>query len=422
MRYADTPKWTIDELVRCGQRLLNPHVTQVLFYVACGIWLVFCVLNTSFVSAFLQRTIVSESFVAYYVVLMVALCEVGVLLRRGYQSRDAYALLALLPMLAGPLRLGFQTLSVSMLLVFCARSFDVRKTIAICSAIVCCTFLVVVVAAGAGGIWDYVMGNANKGGRVRHCLGFLYPLFPAQYVFCLTCSVCYLRGKNLSAVEGALLLCINAFMYVLSRSRLSFVTGCALVVFTFLLHIPWVERRSWPRLRKVLVWSFPLALLVSLFITLLYGLAMPLKIDFFEGMNVTFGGRLKLGFNGLLNFGFTALGQPIPWQGNGLNAFGYNSNSMAYNYVDNMFIHILMEEGWLYTLGLMVLLTLLAHRAWKTGNDALLLVLAATAIHCVVDDLSMYLHYNVMFFALASLYSYGTESNPPRIPQFRLVR
>ena len=391
----------IDELKHDLCMILNPRVSEFFFRVGCSIWLVYWVLATSFFSKYILESIFSVSLINYLVLLCLGICELGTILNRGYTHKDAYAFLVLILCAAGPLQRSSVLVLLAALLVFSARSFDVCKTIAFCSAIVALTVLIVMVCSGIGLIPDTVMDEPP---RVRHCLGFLFFLNPSMYVFMLTCIACCLRGEDLSYIEGLLLLVGNFLMFRVTESQTSFGLSVGLVSIVLLLKLPFVKRMNLSWLWKVLSWSFLLGLVGSVVLTLVYGISHDLGFNVLDALDAATRGRFSYGYRGLRVFGVTSLGQVIPWQGNGLNAFGYNPHIAEYNYVDNMYVHLLIEQGLAYTLTLIGLCTGVTRKAYACNNHVLLLSLSAIAAYAVLNDLTMYLQYNLLLFLVADLF------------------
>lgn len=392
-----------EELLQASRRILSLRISENSFYVACGIWLVYRVLTYSFFSAhLLQIPILQENTIDYFVRLLLVICELGILINRGYSRSDAYALLVAFLMCAGPLYMKNSTYLHAVLLIFVSRSFEVRKTIKICSVIIALSVLFVILCAGVGIIPDVVM---DEGSRVRHCLGFLFFLHPSMYVFMLTSVVCFLRGESISIFECVLLLFINILMFVLTDSQTSFGLAVLLVLAVLLLKIPAVSNINLGWLWRVLSWSFLLALAISIILTLLYGLFHSFGLNWLDALDNATRGRCSFGFSGIQKYGVTAWGQYVPWQGNGLNFYGYNPHVAEYNYVDNMFVHMLLDQGWIYVLGYAFLCTAVTRKAFKEGDHVLLLAMAAIAAYCILNDLTMYLHFNLLLFLIAGLFS-----------------
>lgn len=391
----------LDELYHDAQRLLSARVTSIFYYVACILQVAYGVFGTSYLFSFLDGTIINDVLVGRIVVLAVVVCELGVLVNKGYERRDAYALLALIVMGAGPLSRMSTPMLYPALLIFCGRSFDVRRTVTVCTCALTIAVTAVMICGGIGIVDDTVFVTSW---RIRHCLGFTFCLFPSMYLFMITCCVCFLRDEALTLVEGVLLLVANVLMFVLTRSETSFGLPVLLLVAIFVLRLPTVKRLNLGWFWKMLSWSMLIAFVVSVILTLLYGVLHDTGLGWLDGLNAATRGRFSYAYEGIKEFGVTALGQYVPWQGAGLSPYGYNPHIAKYNYVDNMFMHVLLEQGWIYVLGYVAFCTGVTRKAFREQEYMTLLVMGVMAAYCIFNDLTMYLHYNLLLFLISGLY------------------
>lgn len=370
----------------------------MLFDLSCVAWLVCRVLATSFLGLYVSDYLV---MIGYFVVIITAICEIRLLAERGYEDRDAYALLILILMAAGTLlrmNLGFL---FPVILVFCARSFDVRKTLFISTLAVGFTVFAVVVCAGIGIVPDTIV---DEGSRVRHMLGFTWCLFPSMYLFMLSGCICYLRGTNFTLIEGVLLLVANTLMFLLTDAETSFGLVALLVIAVLALKLPKSGSRRLNWLWIALSWSFVIAFCVSMVLTFLYGYAQNGNLEWLVKLDTMTRGRFSYAYRAITEYGIEPFGVYVPWVGNGLSLYGYNPHAAAYNYVDNMFAHMLLDEGWIYTLCFVWLSTWVMRKALM-GHDRILLIAGSTiAAYCIMNDLPMHLHYNLLFLLVAGLY------------------
>ena len=114
------------------------------------------------------------------------------------------------------------------------------------------------------------------------------------------------------------------------------------------------------------------------------------------------GDRIYLANKSLQLYGFGLLGRAVEWNGNGLTVEGVR-NYQTYLYVDNLYIQILQKYG-LLLLALMVsLLTLTLFKVIKSRQWVLAFILILMSFHSMIDDLNLYLHYNIFWILLGSL-------------------
>lgn len=393
------------DLRRIGDALTSERVCEAVFRVACVAWLVYRTLHTSYYWPILDEWGgVSIDFFYHRLPLVVAYIELAKVLRGEYRLRDVASLAIAWAMTLYAERRQIHADACMLMLLLCARNFDPRRTLRFFAWVLAGALAFVLASAAAGAIADIILYQRT---RVRHCMGFTYALFPSQYLFCLTCVACALRGRRLSLAEGALLLAANVLMYVLTDSRLSFGLAALLVVTTLLLGRWRIldNRADW--LWKVLSWSFVVVLVASLAGPLLYGAMSNANADVAHLMDRAIGARLRQANQAFSEYGMSAFGQYVPFMGNGLNQYGQIVRTTKYFYVDILFARALVERGWVYVLCLAGLWTRLARSAYRQGDKALLLALAATAAHFLIDDLSLELHYNLLLLLLGG---YGAAS------------
>lgn len=254
--------------------------------------------------------------------------------------------------------------------------------------------VVVAVLSGYIGLIDNVV--IAKGDRVREYMGFRYALFLPGILLNMTALWVYLRRKSVPIDEAILWAVVNWIVYVKTDSRISFALAELLIVAAIAMRfLPKIVEKVQP-LWAVMTSSFVLFGGGSIFLTCIYNSDIP----WMRKLNSMLETRLSLGKSSLERDGFALFGQHIDWVGNGLNAFG-NTTVGSYTYVDCLYIRVLQKYGLVFLLLLTVLLTWGMIRLWKKKQYHILLILASVAAHCVLDDLSISLHYNTFWIALA---------------------
>ena len=390
---------------RVSAMLVAPRTCEWLFRVVCGAWIAYQVLRSSYYWPILDEWgKVSVDFFYHRLPLVIAYVELAKALRKEYGLRDVVALFLAAAMMLYAVRREIHADVCMLLLVLCARHFDARRTLRFCGWVLAGALVVVLVSAASGVIDDIILYQGN---RTRHCMGFTYALFSSQYLFCLTCVVCALRGKRLSIAEGALLLAINTLAFVLTDSRLSFGVAVLLIAGTLLLGRWRVldERMDW--LWACLSWSFVIVFAVSVMAPLVYGWMGGPESALAIKLNRAVGSRLGRAYQVMSEYGVSAFGQFVPFVGNGLNQYGQVVHTAKYFYVDILFVRALVERGWVYVACLVALWTRVTRVAYKQGDHALLLALGAMAAHVLLDDLALDVHYNLLLLLLGS---YGAVS------------
>ena len=90
----------------------------------------------------------------------------------------------------------------------------------------------------------------------------------------------------------------------------------------------------------------------------------------------------------------------MAWQGNGLSIDGSVVKNNNYLYVDNFYINILQQHGMIFSILLLLLLTLVTIRAKRSGDNFLTFILIIFSFHGLIDNLMLTLYYNIFLLAI----------------------
>ena len=375
------------------------RLPEVLFYIACFLWLTVTVTDVSMVNKWMAEGPLTDAFVIHRVPLLLGAAEIIRIWRGEYGRRDALGLAFCMFMGYGAWLLGWHDCLCGISLVFCARNLNIRKLCAVSVAYVSFLAAVIIVLSQMGIVRDFVLEQSRGD---RHCLGFTYCLYPGQYLFTLTLVVCWLRGKALRIWEAVALAIANVWMYVLTISRLSF--GLALLAILFTLLYKWDvhQKLPWQRISRVLRWAFPAMVVITIVTTAAYMLG---GTTFFpDFINRIDDGRVRLQANGIRVFGLPLLSQNVTFVGASVGVDGPSEGPIhGYNFVDNLFVHAGIRYGLLFTGGFTVLYTFASLDAHRQKDTLLVAMLALLACHCLFDNLALWIHHNVMVFVLATV-------------------
>ena len=106
-----------------------------------------------------------------------------------------------------------------------------------------------------------------------------------------------------------------------------------------------------------------------------------------------------MSLNGIKQFGTSILGKHVVFSG--YDAFG---SSLNYNFVDSSYIQNLILNGWLYTLIIVVLFTLITYKLVQNNQEYLIAVLVIISIHSMFDPQLMLLWYSPFPFLLGKTF------------------
>lgn len=282
-------------------------------------------------------------------------------------------------------------------LIFSARRINFDKVCRLSLFISAITLTLVVVCSLTGLIKDYVFRNAIL---ERHCLGFKYPLYPACLLFNITALVVYIKKQNIRFLKILLLFASNYFIYYYTHSRVSFFCSSVLIIFATVMKIKKTPNLKNKVVTKILCWSYVVVSIISIIITWNYDSSRP----WMAALNVLSETRLYYGSLSLKRFGVVLLGKPqgLFWTGGGLDINGQSAVSATrqYLFVDNMYVNYLQSYGVIMMVLFIIAITYMLFMIRKKNDSYLLVILAVIAFRGIIDNLSMYIHYNTFFLVI----------------------
>ncbi len=374
-----------------GGRLDRATTGDRLFFCSYGLFTVMSILMTSFYYGYFEGKMCM--WLQIFCLGLLGAYE----LRNGFlkaRNWPAGVVLAALTLLSLRVSLGSITRLVPMMFVYiyCARRIDFERLARFTLKWSLVTVAVVVFSAYLGIIDNVVMYKSH---RVRQFLGFRYALYLPGILLNLTLLWVYLRRKTMPIFGVICWGLANWYVYYMTDSRFSFVMAEALLVLGLVMRwLPKLVEKLRP-LWALCVPAFVLAGGASLALTWFYDAS----VTWMRRLNSGLSSRLSLGKASLEKYGVPWFGQEVEWVGNGLDSAG-NSVQAPYDYVDSLYVKILQRYGIVFTVVLMVVLTWAMYRLWKKRHYLILLISAAVAAHCILDDLSFALHYNTFWIAM----------------------
>ena len=380
------------------------ELSTVLRYAALAVWLFESLLNVSFFAEHLHYNIVRA---ACFGLLLIA-----ELMNGRYDERSALGAAAAGVMALCAYMGATGALLDTILIVWLLRDMDFRNLAKLSLGTMIVALAVIILAAKAGVILNYVTGDT---GRIREYLGFKYALFPAQIMFSITALAVYLRKDELGLVETLVMLAANVYIFLRTDSRLSFILSILLLVLALIVRFVGDGFFKNGFVSGVMALGFVIAAAISIGATAAYDPYNPIMAALDD--SALFGGRLGLGYDALQTYGVPPLGQEVDMVGNGLDNSGQARTDVSYNYIDSLYVRMLVLYGWVFTALFLIIMTAVSWQARSRGDALLLLILFLIAMHCVLDDLSIYLYYNP-FLLLAGAFAAAQKNT--RI--FKVVR
>lgn len=362
------------------------------FFVSYGIWLFVSVLQNSFYSLYIHYNI--TSFGCVLVLVLVEIID-G---KNKKQSLSGITALLLVAVVAFQARMW--SIAYTAIFIYCARGIDFKKIASFSIAVIVAGVLVVMMSAWAGVIKNVVTSN----GRMRMYLGFRYALIPAQYLFAITVlTICVLKEK-LDWRHVALLIMANALVFFATNSRLCFALSMFCLILALALKYFRVRDNIAELVSTVLTWSFVICAIIGVGLTFVYDSS----VSWMSSLNASIEGRLALGHDGLDKFGVPLLGQKIEFVGNSFDFEGVKASG-TYDYIDCLYVQLLVLYGPIFTLVFLILMTAACKKVRREGNYFALVILSVISVYSMMDPACINLRLNPALFLLAGLMNPGGE-------------
>lgn len=382
---------------------------EILALTALGIFLCVSILDATFYVQHLPR-------MAYKVLIAIslALLVIKELYKKDYDYRTIVGLIitVLVYLIIGKISNLSSNIAISLFFIYALRDIPfkiVAKTSLVVSVLM---LLFVIASANMGVITNYL---EISGTRVRSYLGFRYALYPSILLMNVVAIELYINKNNIRYWQWLLLSLSVYWVYGQTDSRLTFYNSCILLAFNIL--IKWFPNMlsKLGNVLKLFKLTFIVNAIISFWITINYlGSNNSFVNSFLFKLNQMLGGRLYLANKSLELFGFGLFGKPVEWNGNGLTVEGVR-NYQTYLYVDNLYIQVLQKFGLLVLVLMVTLLTLTLSKAIKKNQWIIAFILIVMSFQSMIDDLNLYLHYNIFWILIGSLiysdYQFSESSN-----------
>ena len=368
--------------------LEKSSLKNFLFYFAYSIYLGYNLLDTSFYS---KNINVFGNLLIIIVLVMLIFKEV---IDFKVNSRDLtlFIILAII----GGLFFNYMGYNYAMLpfFVYSARNVNTTTIVKISYRISLVLLIFIIVSSYLGWITNYI---TYDGGREREYVGFRYSLFGPAILCNIIFLKVYLEKDNIKWRTLMFLIIGNYALYEFTDSRLTFGLGMLLLILTILIKLFSKFKRV--LMNKILIGSYVVSGLLSLYFTIGYNHLS----EWHSNINEFLGGRLSLGYSTLKYYGYGLLGKRITLVGNGLDVDGYITTE-TYDYVDNLYIQLLLKLGLLFLVIFILGMTIVMWRVYRLNDIYLYIIFSLLALHGIIDDLMILPQYNSFWFVIAALF------------------
>ena len=368
--------------------LEKSSLKNLLFYFSYSIYLGYNLLDTSFYS---KNINVFGNLLIIIVLVMLIFKEV---IDFKVNSRDLtlFIILAII----GGLFFNYMGYNYAMLpfFVYSARNVNTTTIVKISYRISLVLLIFIIVSSYLGWITNYI---TYDGGREREYVGFRYSLFGPAILCNIIFLKVYLEKDNIKWRTLMFLIIGNYALYEFTDSRLTFGLGMLLLILTILIKLFSKFKRV--LMNKILIGSYVVSGLLSLYFTIGYNHLS----EWHSNINEFLGGRLSLGYSTLKYYGYGLLGKKITLVGNGLDVDGYITTE-TYDYVDNLYIQLLLKLGLLFLVIFILGMTIVMWRVYRLNDVYLYIIFSLLALHGIIDDLMILPQYNSFWFVVGALF------------------
>ena len=361
---------------------------NMLFYIPYVAYLLYSLLNTSFYAKYINSY--GKILFAFCVLLLILKEFLGA----RFTSRDGVLALVLI-VITGYFYMYFglaQTLLP--IFIYSARNMEVNKILRISYVVSLVMLVFIILSSYLGIIQNYIYYSAL---RERQYLGFRYALYPSSILCNIIFLKIYLEKENISWLSLICLLVGNYILFQYTDSRLTFMLGTALIIFSAIMKKSQKFREI--LLNRTFIWSFLVLALLSIYATLNYDYLSDWQSD----LNEALGGRLSLGNSTLKFYGYGLFGKMLSLSGNGLDENGM-LNTSTYDYVDNLYVLLLLRAGIIFLFIFLVAMTIIMKKIYIQKDSYLYIIFILLAFHGIIDDLIMLPQYNSFWFVVAALF------------------
>ena len=361
---------------------------NMLFYIPYVAYLLYSLLNTSFYAKYINSY--GKILFAFCVLLLILKEFLGA----RFTSRDGVLALVLI-VITGYFYMYFGlTQTLLPIFIYSARNMEVNKILRISYVISVFMLVFIILSSYLGIIQNYIYYSAL---RERQYLGFRYALYPSSILCNIIFLKVYLEKENISWLSLICLLVANYVLFQYTDSRLTFILGVALIVFSTIMKKSQKFREI--LLNRTFIWSFLVLALLSIYATINYDYLSDWQSD----LNEALGGRLSLGNSTLKFYGYGLFGKTLSLSGNGLDENGM-LNTSTYDYVDNLYVLLLLRAGIIFLFIFLVAMTIIMKKIYIQKDSYLYIIFILLAFHGIIDDLIMLPQYNSFWFVGAALF------------------
>ena len=282
----------------------------------------------------------------------------------------------------------------SYLLVFASRNVDMKQAYRIILITIVLTCTAVFLLAENNVILNSIYYDE---GRYRHIFGFHYQLIPPCHLLNITMIFAVLKREKISFTEIGILFFLNGALYRWCRADLSGAVTLVVLLFMILIKLYpkllTIDFLLYNLLDRIAVVIFPLCMALSLVISICYSDS----VGWMKALDVATRGRLHFPQQAIERYGFSMLGQNINFIGMGVDGANHGGE---YDYVDNLYISLLLRYGVIFMVIGILLLTVNMYYLYQKNMRIWLWMLSLWALHGLLEDRMHMVYFNSLLLII----------------------
>lgn len=312
---------------------------EICFFTAYAVWLLFAVINLTYLKELIPSFKQINGFIADVVLLILL---IKFLEDETYEKKALLGLVLLGILFYVSRRSNAESIMMVFYFIYSARNIDFADILKISIGVQLLVMITAVAASLLGIIPNEIWYEMY---RVRYSLGYTYCTYGSHVFLFLTLMYIALR-KRLGLVEAAGLLVGNYLWFLITDTRIDLLLSVPAVLFAYIWEHGQKEMKNGFWERMCFVWSGPFIAAIMIFAHVFYNPENPV----WNQLNNRLNNRLILGKSAIEQYGITLFGQYIKWVGRG----GLKKHpDWIYNYVDSSYLKYLLNYGVFFLVALL---------------------------------------------------------------------
>ncbi len=253
---------------------------------------------------------------------------------------------------------------------------------------------VITIAASLSGVIENLTYHQKSHGyTTRMAFGFIYPTDFCAHLLFIALALVWLRGRKITILEIGLIVVEAVISYVFCYARTTTALLGLLLIGIVIqkLRRKKAEKKSGNGIWRGLSWvyCFWITPLVAVF-SLAGSYFFSTDFGLLNKINAVMTGRLRYGQIGIQRYGIRPWGTYVEMHGAGMSS----EKPANYFFLDNSYVAILVELGFMVLLGIVLLMILSFLSEWKKRSAMHILILTIIILTCIMEQHLTELWYN----------------------------